>query len=470
MKILLVQPPWAEIYGKYKPAAKAGVLYPPLGLCYLAPGIEKAGHQVKIIDMEAQGVDLASLLTTAETYRPDLVGITSTTPLFYQAKRIARKIKERINIPLVIGGPHIAVMPDEAMKDCDSFDYGIYGEGEKAFSELVNALASKKRIEGIAGLLYRENGTVVKTGPRPFEPDLDSLSFPNRGLLQLDRYLWGVPGKGIVRFTTILTSRGCPFQCIFCSQRTVFGTKVRYRHPENILNEIEHIVNDLGIKHFAFLDETLTMDRKHVEDICQGIIDRKIEVTWEGWTRANTVDEELLRLMKRAGFVRISFGIESGDPEILKVIKKGEQLSDFITGYKIAKKVGLETRASLMLGHPYETKKSALKSLRFVKNIKECDQLYLNISTPYPGTEFYEMAKRGEGGIRLLTDDFAEYRRYGNPVIEVTDLTKKDLIKLQKRGFLSFYLTPGRVYYNLKRAGIKAGIKNAFAFVRSIRR
>lgn len=468
MRILLIQPPWAEIYGKYKAAAKVGVLYPPLGLCYLAAEVKKEGHQAKIIDMEAQGVSLASLLTMAESYRPDVVGVTSTTPLFHQAKRIAQKMKERMDIPLVVGGPHITVMPEEAMKDCNFFDYGIYGEGEKTFIELVNALASKKQIKNIPGLFYRENDTLVKTEPRPFEPDLATLPFPDRGLLELDRYLWSVPGKGIVKFTTILTSRGCPFQCIFCSQRTVFGTKVRYRQPENVLNEIEHLVNDLGIKHFAFLDETLTLNRRHVEDICQGIIDRRIEVTWEGWTRANTVDEELLRLMKRAGFVRISFGIESGDLEILKVIKKGEELGDFTKGYKIAKKVGLETRASLMLGHPYETKKSAQKSLKFVKGIKECDQLYLNISTPYPGTELYEMAKRGEGGMRLLTNDFTEYRRYGNPVIEVNDLTKKDLIKLQKRGFFMFYFTPRRIFYNLKRAGIKAGIRNALAFLKSL--
>ena len=465
----MIQPPWSEIYGRYKPAARVGVLYPPLGLCYLAAAVEKDRHKVQVFDMESQGMNLSSLIEKVDSGKPDLIGITSTTPLFYQAKRIAQKIKERMDIPIAIGGSHVTVMSREAMEDCRSFDYGVYGEGERTFVELVNNLASKKQINNIQGLLYRENGLIVRTEPRPFESDLDSLAFPDRNLLDLNKYIWSVPGKGIAKFTTILTSRGCPFQCIFCSQRTVFGTRVRYRRPENVLNEIEHLVNDLGIKHFAFLDETLTLDRKHVEDICRGIIEREIEITWEGWTRANTVDEDLLRLMKRAGFVRISFGIESGDPEILKVIKKGEKLEDFIKGYRIAKKVGLETRASLILGHPYETKKSAIRSLSFVRKIKGCDQLYLNISTPYPGTELYEIAKKGEGGMRLLTDDFAEYRRYGNPVIEVNDLTKEDLIKLQKKGFLSFYLTPGRIYYNLKRAGIRAGFKNVIGFLKSMR-
>ena len=469
MKILLIYPPWAEIYGRYKAAAKVGVLYPPLGLCYLAAKVKKDRHIVRILDMEAQQISIEKIPAIIKDYSPDLIGITSTTPLFYQAKKIAEKIKENTKVPLVIGGPHVTVMSEETMRDCALFDYGVYGEGEDTFAELVNVLASKGNLKNVPGILYREGNDIVKTAPRGFKTDLDNLPFPERKLLELDKYLWSVPAKGVVRFTTIITSRGCPFQCIFCSQRMMFGTKVTYRNTESVLDEIEHIVRDLGIKHFAFLDETLTLNRQHVEGICRGIIDRGIKITWEGWTRANTVDEELLRLMKKAGFARISFGIESGDPEILKIIKKGEKLDDFIKGYKAAKKVGLETRASLILGHPYETKEKLLKSLRFVKNIKECDQLYLNISTPYPGTELYKMAKNREGGLNLLTSDFSQYRRYGNAVIEVNDLTRDDLIRLQKRGFLSFYLTPRRIYYNLKRAGIKAGFKNAIAFLKSIR-
>ena len=152
----------------------------------------------------------------------------------------------------------------------------------------------------------------------------------------------------------------------------------------------------------------------------------------------------------------------------MKKIKKGIRLKEIKEAYRIARKVGLETRGSVMLGHPFETKKTALETLRFITDLRDCQQAYINIATPYPGTELYDMALKGEGGIRLLTQDFKEYRRYGDAVIEVNDLHKQDLIKLQRKGFLMFYLKPKRIIYNLKRAGIVAGIINAMAFLKSV--
>lgn len=265
-----------------------------------------------------------------------------------------------------------------------------------------------------------------------------------------------------------MTSRGCPFKCIFCSQGKTFGTKVRFRSAKSVIDEIEDIVNNYGIKHFAFIDDTLTLNNERVKQICNGILERSLDVTWEGWTRANTLNESLLRLMKKAGFVRISFGIESGNENILKIIKKGVNLKELENAYKLAKKVGLETRGSVMIGHPFETKETVKDTFRYIKKLKYCDQIFLNISTPYPGTELYEMAKSGKGGLKLLTEDFSKYIRYGSSVIEVNDLTKEDLIKSQRKGLLMFYLTPRRIFYNLKRAGLKAALNNSFAFIRSI--
>lgn len=468
MKLILIHPPWADVYGNYKAAAKVGVLYPPLGLCYLASSLEKGGHDVKIIDAEVEGMDIPKLLKIVKSYSPDLVGITSTTPIFHQAKKLAEGIKKEMSIPIVIGGPHTTVMPEQSMAACNAFDYGIYGEGERTISEFTHALEDGETLNNIEGLLFRANGKVVKNKPVKFEPNLDAIPFPNRSLLDIDKYLWSVPKKGIVKFTTIMTSRGCPFNCIFCSQRTMFGTNVRYRTPGNILDEIEHIVNDLKINHIQFIDDTLTLKKDRVYEICKGILERGINVTWEGWTRANSVDEEMLRLMKRAGFIRVAFGIESGNPDILKVVKKGVTLEQVKNAFKIAKKVGLETRGSVMLGHPYETKKTAMDTLNFIKNLKDCDQVHLNITTPYPGTELYRIAQNSEGGMRLLTNDFSEYKRYGDAVIEVNDLTREDLIRYQRKGFLMFYLKPRRIWYNLKRAGLKAGVKNSIAFLKSI--
>lgn len=470
MKILLIHPPWAEIYDKYGPAAKVGLAYPSLGLCYIASALEQKGHTVRIIDAEIEGADIPACVREAKRFLPDLIGVTSTTPLFHIAKNLVKSLKSGgLDAAVIMGGPHITVMGEQVLRECPEIDFGVYGEGEETIGEFIEAFGGNKDYGQIKGLIYRRDEGIIRNSPRPFIEDLDKIPFPNRKLLRLDRYLWSVPKKGVVKFTTFFTERGCPFQCIFCSQRTIFGTKVRCRNIENVLNELEDIRFNLGISHIQFCDETLTLNRGRLLQLCEGIRNRKIDITWEGFTRANLVDEEMLREMKRAGFVRVSFGIESGNPDILKKIKKGVTLPELRRAFQIAKKVGLETRGSVMIGHPFETKETVMDSLNFIRNLKGCDQIYLNITTPYPGTELYEMTKNNIGGIKLLTNDFSSYKRYGNAVIEVNDLKREDLISLQKKGFRMFYFTPRRIFYNLKRAGFKAGAMNAWAFLKSIR-
>jgi len=313
-----------------------------------------------------------------------------------------------------------------------------------------------------------EDGRIQRNDAAPLETDLGRIPVPDRTKLNLDRYLWSVPGKGIVKFTTIMTSRGCPFKCIFCSAATVFGRKVRTRPIKDVLDELEYCVSTLGIRHFSFIDDTLTLNHRRVHELCDGIINRRLNITWEGWTRANTVDYDILKKMKSAGFIRISFGIETGNEHISGLVKKGVPLSAYQTAYSAAKKAGLETRGSIILGMPDETLQTAWETIRFACNLKGCDQLYINIATPYPGTELYDIACSGQHGMRLLTDDFAQYRRYGNAVIEVNDLKARNLIRLQRLGFLLFYLRPERIYYNYRRAGLRAFIKNAKAFTRSV--
>lgn len=209
------------------------------------------------------------------------------------------------------------------------------------------------------------------------------------------------------------------------------------------------------------------MKKSHIIGVCDEIIRRKIKITFEGWTRANTVDEKILSRMKDAGLVRLSFGIESADLEILKIIKKEVRIEEVKKAYKIAKKLGLETRGSVMIGLPGETKETVRRTINFVKNLKELDHLYLNIAMPYPGTELREMALRSDYGLRLISKDYTDLCRYDNAVMEVNDLKHDDLIRLQRRGLLLAYLTPRRIWYNLTRAGVKAGLLNAMVFFSS---
>jgi radical SAM superfamily enzyme YgiQ (UPF0313 family) len=468
VKILLLQPPWAEVYGAYRDAARIGNAYPPLGLCYLAAVARKEGHDIRIIDAEAEGKAITAIIKEAQEFSPNLIGITASSPIFRNARLVAQKAKQVLNAPIILGGPHVTVMPEQAMEEGKEFDYAVYGEGEHTFLHLLDALQKDAPPAEVPGLIWRKGKDVIVNPPRPFIKDLDGLPFPDRSLLDLSRYSWGVPGIGVRRMTTVMTTRGCPFRCIFCSQRTMFGTAVRFRNPESILAEIEDIVRRHGVRHLAFIDDTLTLKRERMVALCEGILKKKLKITWEGWTRAECVDEELLRIMKRAGLVRISFGIESGDPNILKIIQKDTDFQKLKKAYKAAKKTGLETRGSAMLGHPYETRTSALRTIRFLRSLKNCDQLYLNIAVPYPGTKLYEMAHKGEGGLKLLTQDLSRYRRYGDAVIEVNNLSRNDLVRLQRIGFLAFYMTPRRIYYNLLRAGILPGLRNVLAFARGV--
>ena len=182
--------------------------------------------------------------------------------------------------------------------------------------------------------------------------------------------------------------------------------------------------------------------------MCKLIRDNNLKITFEGFTRANTVTYDLLKSMKKAGLVRLSFGIESGNQDILKKIKKGITLDEIKKGFYLAKKVGIETKGSAIIGLPYESKRTVRETINFCKSIKECDQLYLNICTPYPGTELMDMVLRGEGGTKLLDYDYSNYQRYGNPVLQVNDLGQKQLISFKKYGLRKFYLSPKRIFYN----------------------
>ncbi len=470
MKILLLQAPWGSIYGSYASAARVGNCYPPLGLCYISSVLKKEGHVTKIIDAELEGKNIGDILNEIEVFRPDLIGFTSTTPLFAATLEIASKIKEKMDVLVVVGGPHVTVMPDDIVKPDRPFDFAVYGEGEITMRELVNSIVDGKgKYDDIPGLIFKcRNGEVKKNQSRCHIEDINGIPMPDREALMLEKYVWSVPGKGVERFTTLMTERGCPFNCTFCSTHTVFGKKVRYREVDSIVSEIEHLVNDLNIRHIAFIDDTLTLNKDRVIDMCQKIINKRLDFTWEGWTRANTINDELVEIMAKAGFRRVSFGIESGSPAILKGIKKGIKLEDVVNGFKIMKKYGIETRGSVMIGHPNETSKTANETLRFIRGLHDCDQIYINITTPYPGTELYRQVINGEGGLVLLERDFSKYKRYGNAVIKVNDLSPKDLIGLQRKGFMMFYFTPRRIWYNFKRAGLKAFIKNAIAFTKSV--
>jgi anaerobic magnesium-protoporphyrin IX monomethyl ester cyclase len=467
MKILLVHPPALNVYGRFKPAARlAAQPQMPLGILYVGAALEREGHTVAIVDGDVDGAGPVEIAATVQQWRPDVVGVSATTPVYAVARQVLAQVKATApHVTTILGGYHVTALPEQTMADCAA-DYGVDGEGEQTIVELVAALEQGAPVDRVAGVVYRRDGVVRRAAPRGLAPDLDTLPFPARRRLRYSRYIWSVPGKGLVPVTTIMTQRGCPYACVFCGVHTMFP-KVRYRRVERIVDELEHITTELDIHHVQFSDDTLTLKADKVLAMCAEIRRRKLPLTWEGYTRADRISKALLQEMKAAGLVRLSFGVESGDQAILKAIGKGTTLEQYRQAYAWCDELGLETRCSVMLGHPFETRQTVRKTVDFICALRIA-QAYINIATPYPGTALLDMARVGEGGLRLLTEDWAEYRRYGNAVMEMNDLTREDLIRLQKNAYLQFYLRPHIIWKNLKRAGFKAAVSNVAGFASSL--
>lgn len=470
-RILLIGPPWGDVYGNFKHVAKVGVFYPPLGLCYLKSPLQADGHQVKVVDAEASGYSLNDILTIVQDYKPDIVGIQIVSPLWLTAVAIATAIKERFKSILVVaGGPHVTLTREEALREAPAFDYAVLSESEDGMRQLVEAITSgdSHDVEKVTGILYRRGDEVRASHPRTLRPDVDHLLFPDRSDLDHGKYLFSVPGAGIRRFTTLITSRGCPYNCTFCTEPLMYGRTTRFRSAQNVVDEIQDFHDKHDINHFIFVDDTLTTRKERIMDMCAQLKERKLDITWEGWTHVNTVSPDLLHVMHDAGLRRLSFGIESGNAEVLKSLQKNSTLPRVRDAYRWAKEAGIETRGSVILGLPGDTKASVQETIDFVVNLKECDHAYFNIAMPYPGTEIRRQALAGEAGIRLLTEEYSELRRQGQKVVmEVNDLDTKALLQLQRQAYLRFWLTPRRIWYNVVRSGFKAALQNGWAFFRS---
>jgi len=452
MKIMMLFPLWSEEYGAtISHFAKKAGHYPPLNLAYLAALAERQGCEVRIIDGEADGIPLPKLVEKTVEFSPDLVGITATTPFYHIAVELATKLKEKLpGVTVVIGGPHITVMKEKAFNEC--FDYAFIAEADNSWPQFLEKFKNKDDTSTIGGLLYRRNGEIMSTGPSEPLNDVNTVPIPARHLLNMDSYTLGTM-KGIKNFTSIMTVRGCPFSCIFCSTK-VFGKDFRKKEPKKVIEEIKECIEKYGVKHFMFLDDTLTLHRQHIIDICNLIIEEKLDITFEGSTRANLVDEELVARMAKAGLIRLSFGLESADENIRITMKKMVPLEAYITANKLTNKYGIETLNSCMIGLPGETRETVKKTLAFLRNSKEIKQANISIAVPYPGTELSEMAKTGQMALKLETEDFSNYRRYNAAVMTVGDLSPDDLIEIQNEAFASIYMAPWRWEPMINKSGM----------------
>jgi anaerobic magnesium-protoporphyrin IX monomethyl ester cyclase len=466
MKVCLLYPTWTGSYGMFAHFARRASTWPPLNLALLAAVLERAGHEVSIIDGEAEQLSLDDMVRAAVGRKPDLIGLTATSPFFHLSKAVAEAIKQAApGIPIAIGGPHITIMKEKAF--FPAFDYAFVGEAEQSFPQFLTQYDAGKDISQVAGFLYRRNGEIVSTGQASDITDLDPLPFPARHLLNMSLYKLGTL-RGRLPFTSIQTMRGCPWRCIFCASEALKTTEMRVRSPRSVVEEIKSVVAQFGIRHFGIVDDVLTLWREHIVGICDLLDEEGLSVTFEGSTRANQVDEALIARLAKSGLIRLSFGLETVDAQMRKTMKKQVPLEHYVRANRICNDYGVEALNSVMIGLPGETRDTVRATLRFLRESREVKQANFAIAVPYPGTEFHDMAVSGASGLELRTQDFSEYRRYGSAVTKVGDLAPEDLIDLQNEGFVSIYSAPWRWKPMLRKHGVLGGSLMLFRVVKLI--
>jgi len=395
---------------------------PPLSLSYLASVLHKEAVDVKILDFLVTKYHPKKLRRELEEYRPQLVGATCVTLNYPIARRMLKVCKDfNPQMFTVIGGPHVTFATEETLLQSPWIDAIVIGEGERTIVQLVRAVEEGKDIHQVPGIACADGGMVIKTLPQARIENLDQLPLPARELLPMAKYrALGTP-------CTVITSRGCPYSCIFCSGRRMFGPKVRFRNSGLVVDEIENLQHDFGIQKINIVDDTFTLNHHHTRAVCEEILRRNLKIEWSVFARVDSITEDLAQLMNRAGCEWMLFGVESADEDILKTIKKGITPDDVRRGVKIATEAGIKVFNSFIFGLPGESWDTALKSMEFGDDLyHEYGAKYgFHILSPLPGTELYERAK--DYGIRILSRNWARYN--ANEPITNTATMSREMIK-----------------------------------------
>ena len=394
---------------------------PSLSLSYLAAVLQREDIEVQILDLLISEHTRAKIRRRLEEYQPQVVGVSCSTMNYPAAINILKVCKGfEPEVVTVIGGPHVSFTATETLEQAPWVDIVVRGEGEKTLVGVVRALEAGASLHQVPGIAFRQDGAVVMTEPRAPIEDLDSLPLPDRHLLPLSRYrALGAP-------CSVISSRGCPFGCIFCSAPRMFGRRVRFRNPRLVVDEMELIYRQFGFDRINIVDDTFTVNHRHVREICDELMRRNLDIRWTAYSRVDTLNRELLQMMKQAGCIWLCFGIESGSEKILKTINKGITLDDARRGVRLATEAGLGVLASFILGLPGETPETVRQSVDFARELgNDYGAGYgLHVLAPLPGTEVYE--KADEYGIVLLTRDWAKFDA-NQPVAETTVMKAEDL-------------------------------------------
>lgn len=428
-----------------------GPVLPPLGIAWLASILQKEGHEVKVIDGSCGSMvfnyGFDDLSRDIIDFKPDVVGIGTAMALIELTNKTLELIKEiNPNIITIVGGPIVSSDPEFVLKISNT-DYYITGEADKTLPDVIRKIRDKKEVNGSEGTIWVEGKVVKSIRPKQIA-DVNKLPFPARHLLNMRIYRPSPANYRRLPATGMITSRGCPFNCIYCS-KPVHGRSFRPHSAGQVVAEMEQLVCKYNIKDFQIFDDTFTADPKRIEKVCQSIIKKKLDIGWTCMTRIDRISVDLLKLMKKAGCFEIGIGIESGSDRILKLIRKKTTTQMVRNAIEIAKKAKMDVRGFFQIGFPTETKEEIEQTIRFASEL-ELDIAQIMIATPFPGTDMWIMAKK-EG--KINTEDWSTFTKYAPKGMPFSSklMSDEELANYYKKAYKSFYLRPAFVIRHISK-------------------
>jgi len=464
-KVMLIFPPMFDV-------KHVDTMYvPPMGIAYLGAFVRDM-VDVKLLDtlvedpykrqhindkMELVGLSYDDIIERIKRYGPDLVGFSCIfSNQFASIRELAGMIKEKVDpeIVTVAGGTHPSFLPERTL-ETTKLDYVVLGEGELTFRAIIEAHNKGTGLDDIDGIAYRDNGDIVVHPRVNYIEDLDALPFPARDLLPMQKYFKVNVPMGIhwrkKRSAPIITSRGCPYHCTFCSSTIHWGNRYRHRSAENVLDEIEVMRDTYGVEELKFQDDNLTIPKQKAEGIFQGMIDRGLAMPWNtpNGVAIWTLDEDMIKLMKKSGCYEFTLAVESGDPHVLKnIIKKPLKLEKAMEISRLARKHNIATVGYFIIGFPGEKMENIKNSLRFALDLK-VDYLIPFIFNPLPGSELWEVCK--EKGYIPEDYHYEEANNYFQSDIDTEEWETRELERMQTLTY----------FYNM----LKLPIRNPVEFV-----
>lgn len=443
--IVFVNPP-LTLHERYGVNQQSGGKTMPIGLASLAAVTRQWGYPTRIVDSEALGLTIQQTCEEILSHAPDIVGFTAVTVSVHNAAAVADLLKDRHSgITTLIGGHHVSAVPIPTLNAFPSFDIGVIGEGEETIVELLHAITGGRRLESVAGLCLRREDEYLLTPLRRRITDLDRLPLPAWDLLPpIDRY-YCPPVHTVRRFpaTNLVTSRGCPGQCVFCD-RTIYGNQGTVYSAGRVMEMIRNLHESYGIREIQFRDDNFTAFHKRLVEFCTLLIESGLPITWSCVGRVDMVTPDLLALMKEAGCWQIWYGIESGSQKVLDLIKKGTTLDGIRTAVRWTRESGINPCGFFIIGHPGETLETLKETIRFALSL-DITEAHATFMTPLPGAELYTTHNRyGTFDCRDETD----WRKLNNwiPVFVPKGLTREDLVRASNEFHRCFFFRPKIVW------------------------